>query len=330
MIWFKVGTGGNVFSCFFLHVSDWNQTSYGSQSPYERGEAPFILPLALQHLTPSFISIIGIGCVAAAVMSSADSVLLASASVFSNNIYKAIIRPQVRTKGTLQAHSASKFCHLEGSPLEMAFNHLSLFPQASDRELQWVIRTSVVLAGLIGVSVIGLQNSIIAFWYLNAELCFILIFPQLTCALFFQISNGYGAAMGVLVGLTLRLLSGAPLLGIEPVIPFPGYTLEDGVFVHYVPIKTIFMMISFSAILFFSYLSSMLFEKNLLPQRWDILKVNNQKVLEAIPLQATSEPEIEKVCENCDLLQVEDHSGADGSSTEDTQKVANAALMSSQ
>lgn len=198
-----------------------------------------------------------------------------------------------------------------------------LFPfflQASDKEIKWVIRISVVVSGLIGMFFTGLQNSLLVFWYLNSEISFILIFPQLTCALFFQISNGYGAFMGILAGLSLRLLSGAATLGIEPVIHFPGYTLEDGVYVHYAPVRTIFMITSLATILLFSYLTSVLFNKNLLPQSWDVLKVKDQKISGApLSLEVTREREVEKLCENYEVTHVKDQPQADGSTIEDNQ-----------
>ncbi|XP_029930127.1 high affinity choline transporter 1-like [Myripristis murdjan] len=227
--------------------TDWNTTTYGLPSPYERGEAGSILPIALQFLTPTYISIIGIGAVAAAVMSSMDSALLSSASLFSSNIYKNIIRKQ-----------------------------------ASDNEMQWVIRISVVVVGLSGTALTFLDNSVLVFWLVGVDMSYTIMFPQLVCILFFKISNGYGATVGYIMGVVLRVLSGEPLIGLPPAIKFPGCRLDaEGKLTQFFPFRSTIMVISMLSILLFSWLASIVFNKGLLSERWDVFKIKQAKAAAA-------------------------------------------------
>ncbi|XP_036827784.1 high affinity choline transporter 1 [Oncorhynchus mykiss] len=223
--------------------TDWNLTSYGSPTPYERGQAGSILPIALQYLTPSYVSVIGIGAVAAAVMSSMDSALLSSASMFSSNIYKNIIRNQ-----------------------------------ASDREMQWVIRTSVVVCGLAGTALTFLDNSVLVFWLVGVDMSYTIMFPQLVCVLFFKVSNGYGASVGYLLALVLRILSGEPLINLPPVIHFPGFRKDaEGVMTQFFPFRTTIMLTSLCSILVASGVTSVIFNKGLLSERWDVFQIKRSQ-----------------------------------------------------
>lgn len=145
--------------------------------------------------------------------------------------------------------------------------------QASEKENEWVIRGSIVAAGLIGTSLTSLKKSLLVFLFLGAEVAYVVVFPQLLCVLFVNKSNGYGVVTGLLTGLTLKLLNGDPSLGLTPVLRYPACIRSDGANVQCVPVKTISMLTVLAAIVLFSYLAAALFHRGLLPERVDVFRV---------------------------------------------------------
>ncbi|XP_040282262.1 high-affinity choline transporter 1-like [Bufo bufo] len=218
--------------------TDWNQTSYGLPTPYERNEANMILPLVLQYLCPTYVSVAGLGAIAAAVMSSADSSLLSASSMFAYNIYKKMLRKN-----------------------------------ASEREVLWVMRLSMVLLGSAGMGLSFYSNSIYDLWFLSGELVYALLFPQLCCALFIPSANVYGSAAGFFIGFILRLLSGENSLKIPPALHYPGCILVDDTYVQLFPFKTFTMLVSLITIIVTSHLAQVLFMKKILPIQWDVCNV---------------------------------------------------------
>lgn len=167
--------------------------------------------------------------------------------------------------------------------------------KASDKELKWLIRLSTIVVGLLGTILSNLSKNIMDFWILGSDLSYTIILPQLICVLFTNVSNSYGVIVGYLVALTMRLLCGEPLFGLPVVLQFPGCTLEDGVYVQHVPVKTICMLTSLFVTLLVSYVASLLFNKEILPERWDVFKVKSR----AAPQDGSREQE----CNNTYALQ---------------------------
>ncbi|XP_069746924.1 high affinity choline transporter 1-like isoform X2 [Narcine bancroftii] len=221
--------------------TDWNQTSYGLPTPYERQESSMILAIVLQYLCPVYIAVLGIGAISAAVMSSADSSLLSASSMFARNIYKIVIRKK-----------------------------------AAEKEVIWIMRTSVVIFGALAATLAVLTNSIYGLWLLSAELVYAILFPQLVCVLFIPSTNIYGSAAGFLIGLTLRLLAGESFLHIPPVIQYPGTSFVNGTYQQLFPFKTFTMLLSLLSILIFSYISSFAFKRKLLPEKFDVFKITEK------------------------------------------------------
>ncbi|XP_055087874.1 high affinity choline transporter 1-like isoform X3 [Periophthalmus magnuspinnatus] len=202
--------------------TDWNQTSFGERSPYEQGMAGFILPIALKHLCPFFVSVVGMGALAAAVMSSVDSALLSAASQIARNVYKNII-----------------------------------FKKASERSIVVVIRVSIVLCGLLGTLLAITSTSVVLLWIVSADVLYSVMTPQVFCTLFLsRWVNHYGACSGFVLGLLLRGLVGEPLLGLPSVLPLPwDKTLEDGQIQHVVPFRAAIVIITFATNLLVSQIS---------------------------------------------------------------------------
>ncbi|XP_003962082.1 high-affinity choline transporter 1-like isoform X1 [Takifugu rubripes] len=226
--------------------TDWNQTTYGFISPKDKDQSDMILPIVLQHLCPPYVSFFGLGAVSAAVMSSADSSILSASSMFARNIY------------------------------QLAFRQ-----SASDNEIVWVMRITIFVFGALATAMALLTGTVYGLWYLSSDLVYVIIFPQLLSVLFVKGTNTYGSVAAYIVGLLLRIGGGEPYLKLPPFIYYPGWVMQErthyltGEVEHFVqqrfPFKSVSMVASFLANVFFSYLTKYLFESGTLSHKYDFM-----------------------------------------------------------
>lgn len=201
------------------NVADWSSLGGAPANSLE------ILPSVMKSMTPPIVATIGLGAVAAAVMSSADSSILSSSSMASWNVYRPLVNPDITSE-----------------------------------KLAKVIQTCIWIVG-IAATLIALQvKSIYALWFLCSDFVYCLLFPALTCALFDKKANKYGAMAGLFVAAVLRFGGGDATLGIPTFIDYPiidaAEELVDGVRVQVLfPFRTLAMLSGLISILVVSRLT---------------------------------------------------------------------------
>ncbi|XP_036978111.1 high-affinity choline transporter 1-like isoform X3 [Acanthopagrus latus] len=211
--------------------TNWNQTTYGSPSPYEQGRSGMILPIALQHLCPFYVSLVGMGALAAAVMSSVDSALLSAASQLGRNIFKNII-----------------------------------YKKASEKMIIMVVKVSIFLCGGMGAGLAMMTSSVHLFWIISADVLYSMMVPQVICIFYLShLVNKYGACTGCVLSLLLRGLVGEPLIGLPDMLPLPWDKIqEDGHRYRLFPFRTVIMLATTGTILLVSRFAVWLSERGLL------------------------------------------------------------------
>lgn len=199
-------------------------------------DASIIMPLVFKYMTPQWVSFFGLGAVSAAVMSSADSSILASSAMFSRNIYKLTFRPK-----------------------------------ASEEEVLCVLRIAIAVIALMAALIALNVDSIYYLSYLCSDLVYVVLFPQLLLVVHW--SSGvttYGCLAAYIVGLSLRILGGEVGVGIPAIIHYPWFDEEKQI--QRFPFRTLAMLSSMFAHIFVSCLSRWLFQAGILyADRWDIL-----------------------------------------------------------
>ncbi len=154
---------------------------------------------------------------------------------------------------------------------------LAIRQKASDMELKIVQGVAMLVSAVASCALAIYVNSIYTMFFLAADIVFIVMFPQLTCAIFVKSTNGYGSLMGLIIGLVLRFGGGDEALNIPAFIDYPFVDEEFGLLF---PFKTVAMLSSMISIVTLSYLTSYLFSKRILPEKLDILHSNRTSPFE--------------------------------------------------
>lgn len=177
------------------------------------------LPYVIRYLSNPIVATVGLGAVAAAVMSSVDASILSASSMASWNVYRPLVRPNM-----------------------------------SGETLSKVLKRCIWIIGVAATIMALKVKSVYALWLLCSDLVYCILFPQLLTALFDKKANRYGSTAGLLIAFVLRIGGGENTLGIPNFLPYP--MVENGVVLF--PFRTLSMLCGLAAIVIVSRLTQQL------------------------------------------------------------------------
>ncbi|MFC4765853.1 sodium:solute symporter family protein [Effusibacillus consociatus] len=180
------------------YKADWG--ALGTSAPEN---SSMILTYVFKFMTPDFVGAIALGGLAAAVMAAVAASMLSASGMAAWNVYRPLVKPK-----------------------------------ATQVQLDKIIKRSIMIIGSAATLIALSAKSVYALWYLCSDLVYVILFPQLTTALFYKGANWYGSLAGFVVALVLRIGGGEPLLGLPPILPYP--MIEDGVVLF--PFRTFAML----------------------------------------------------------------------------------------
>ena len=140
--------------------------------------------------------------------------------------------------------------------------------QATEREVVWVMRIAIFGVGAAATAMSLTVGSIYVLFHLCSDLVFVILFPQLCCVIYVKFSNTYGSIMGYILGLLLRVMGGEDKIGFPAFIKYPFYDEVKG---QLFPFRTLSMIVSFITIIVVSYSVEYLFEREIIPLKYDFL-----------------------------------------------------------
>jgi high affinity choline transporter 7 len=144
------------------------------------------MPLLFARAVPSAVGVLGLAAIVGAVTSSFSASILSAGSMFSWNCVGRAIWPAM--------------------------------PMPAMRR---TIRAAIVFFGVVAFALAMRVQSVQALWFFTSDLVFVLLFPQLTAALFDPRANRTGSMVAFGVSALLRIGGGEPLMGLPALLPYP-------------------------------------------------------------------------------------------------------------